>query len=452
MALGPRSTDAAHFETRPDSPRVLRRVGAGACTIAAALALSACRPQGPSTGASGSTSPPATAAPAAPGPVVVTVARVERRPIRRSLAAVGTLNAFEKIVVTPRAEGRVLKLLHDVGDRVTAGASLLELDPTDAALSVAESERALEQELARLGVESLPPPDFDLEKLPGIVRARLVLENAELRLKRQQSLAEVDAAAREAVDQVETEVQIAGAALRQSRLDARATLATARQRAAALDLARHNLAEKRVVAPELPPLPGGTAAPPMIVAERLVSIGEMVRAFPSTPVFELVADEVLKLKAFVPERYLAQIRLDLAVEVKVEAYPGRKFPGRVARIHPTVDPRSRSFEVEVHVPNAERLLRHGSFAKADLILTEEQPALLVPVEAVVSFAGVNKVFRVRGDAVEEVLVEIGPALEGRVEATGALEENDRVVISGQSRLSRGSAVKVRDLAGGEQKP
>ncbi len=70
-----------------------------------------------------------------------------------------------------------------------------------------------------------------------------------------------------------------------------------------------------------------------VITKRMVSTGEMVRAFPSTPVYELMIDDTLKLHVMVPERYIAQVKTGLDVEVRVEAYPNEVFPGKVMRIN-----------------------------------------------------------------------------------------------------------------------
>ena len=136
--------------------------------------------------------------------------------------------------------------------------------------------------------------------------------------------------------------------------------------------------------------------------------------------------------------------MGLAVEVRVEAYPNKVFPGKVARINPTVDPQSRSFDVEAHVLNPDHRLKHGGFAKAEVIVGTADKALTVPLEAVTRFAGVSKVFTVRGEVANEVEIAIGTQGPGWVEALGGLQAGDVVVTSGQSKLANGARVTVRE--------
>jgi multidrug efflux pump subunit AcrA (membrane-fusion protein) len=130
----------------------------------------------------------------------------------------------------------------------------------------------------------------------------------------------------------------------------------------------------------------------------------------------------------------------------------------VARVNPTVDRTSRTFQAEVHVPNDDRRLSAGSFARADILTRIDPQARTVPEEAVVSFAGVTKVFAVTGGRAREVHVRTGGSLTvdgpgGRrtwVELEGAgaeLAPGTPVVTSGQSQLADGAAVRVREGGG-----
>src|SRR5581483_6838457 len=74
-------------------------------------------------------------------PVAVTVEPITARPVRRAVPVVGSLYGQNEVTITPKVEGRVLKIHHDVGDVVKAGETLLEIDPTDYRLAVAEASR-----------------------------------------------------------------------------------------------------------------------------------------------------------------------------------------------------------------------------------------------------------------------------------------------------------------------
>jgi multidrug efflux pump subunit AcrA (membrane-fusion protein) len=128
----------------------------------------------------------------------------------------------------------------------------------------------------------------------------------------------------------------------------------------------------------------------------------------------------------------------------VASHPGQSFAGRVAWVNPAIDPASRAFQVEVAVPNDQRLLRPGGFAKAAIVTRDKTQRTVVPIEAIVRYAGVTKVFIVRaGKAVD---VPIGTGIEGAgwVEVTGELEPGAQVIVSGQSQLADCAEILVRD--------
>jgi len=376
--------------------------------------------------------------------VPVSIASVEVREVQRRVSVVGTLHGFEQITITPKVEGRVQAIHFDVGDRVPPGKTLLELDPTDYQLAVEEAQRSLNQELSRLDLKQPPPENFNVEQLPTVESARLLLKNAQQKYERQKTLLGQNASSGQAFEQAETDLKVADAALRQARINSHATLAAVKHRESLLNQALQKLSETEVKSPTLGNMLRSSALKDFVVAKRMASVGEMVRAFPSTPVFELVLDDVLKLHVMVPERYMSQVQMGLDVEVRVEAYPNEVFPGKVARISPIVDPQSRSFEVEAHVLNPDHRLRHGGFAKADVVVGTADKAITIPLEAVTRFAGVSKVFTVHDSKAREVEIAIGTQGPSWVEALGGLQAGDVVVTSGQSKLANGTRVTVRE--------
>lgn len=376
--------------------------------------------------------------------VPVSIASVEVREVQRRVSVVGTLHGFEQITITPKVEGRVQAIHFDVGDRISPGKTLLELDPTDYQLAVEEAKQSLNQELSRLDLKQPPPDNFDVEQLPSVESAKLLLKNALQKFDRQKTLSGQNASSGQALEQAETDLKVADAALRQARINAKATLAAVKHSESLLNLALQKLSETQVKSPTLGNMLRSSALEDFVVAKRMASVGEMVRAFPSTPVFELVLDDVLKLLVMIPERYMAQVTTGLEVEVSVDAYPNELFKGKVARISPIVDPQSRSFEVEAHVLNPDHRLRHGGFAKAEVVVGIADKAITVPLEAVTRFAGVSKVFTVRDETAQEVEIAIGTQGPGWVEALGGLQVGDVVVTSGQSKLANGTRVSVRE--------
>jgi RND family efflux transporter MFP subunit len=164
------------------------------------------------------------------------------------------------------------------------------------------------------------------------------------------------------------------------------------------------------------------------------------------PLFDLVVEDPLRLWANVPERFSGQVREGQPVRISVASHPDRTFEGKVSRVNPSVDPVSRTFQVEALAPNAERLLRPGGFAKAVIVTASESDAITVPLESIVQYAGVTKLFVVEGDEVRAVDdLELGKEGSGWVEvSSAAMPDSGSVVTTGHSKLAGGSRIVVRD--------
>jgi RND family efflux transporter MFP subunit len=397
------------------------------------------------------------AAPRQPEAGAVTVAAPVPRPVDRRVRTVGTLHGFEEIEISPLVDGTIRRLVRDVGDVVRPGEPLLEIDDTDFQLAVQEASRALDLELARLGLTAIPDGSFDTATLPTVERARLVERNAAETLERYRGLVARNVTTKDEFEKAELAVDTAKLDTKQRLLEAEQTLAAVRHRQAILETARKRLSDTRIVAPEITARAAdgaGGVVPPLsyTVAERFVSEGEIVRAAPPTKLFRLIVEDVLKLKAAVPERHASQVKPGQAVELGVESLPGRKVAGRVVRVNPTIDTASRTFEIEVQVPNGERLLKSGAFATASVLVGVDADAVTVPEEAIVRFAGVTKVFAVVADQAVAVPVTVGVRMDvietdGRrrswIEVAGDFPPDAPVVTSGQSQLAAGTPVRSR---------
>jgi membrane fusion protein (multidrug efflux system) len=93
--------------------------------------------------------------------------------------------------------------------------------------------------------------------------------------------------------------------------------------------------------------------------------------------------------------------------LEVDAFPGRTFSGRVVRIGPSLDEKTRALTVEAQVVNPNNALRPGMFAKSSLITAANAPAVMVPNKALVTVAGLTKVFVIENGKATEHIVKTG---------------------------------------------
>ena len=388
---------------------------------------------------------------AAVEPVSVRVAPVQRRAVARTVDVTGTLFGAEEADIAAKVGGRVVAVEADLGDVVPPGGILARIEPTDYELAAEERRTAMLAALAEIGLRELPTDDFDPETVPTVQRARADAVNARDRYQRVRTLYEQSppAASGQELNDARTQMEMAESGVEVERLAARAALATARTRAAELVVAQQRLEDTLVRAPAPQPTPGwsvgssdaaGASVPDLHyeVAQRLVSLGEYVNA--GQPLFRLVASDPIKFRADVPERYVDDVRVGQEARVRVEAF-AEPVAGRVARVSPQIVPASRSFEIEIHLPNADGRLRPGAFARGSVTTHVEEGMAFVPEEAVVTFAGVRKVFSVRDGKAVEHRVETGAREDGWVEIR-ADSEIDTVVIDNPAALADGTPVAI----------
>jgi RND family efflux transporter MFP subunit len=130
------------------------------------------------------------------------------------------------------------------------------------------------------------------------------------------------------------------------------------------------------------------------------------------------------------------------VQIRVDPLSGRDFPGRVTRVSPAVDVTSRTVTIEAEVPNPERLLKPGLFARAAVVLREDQEVAFVPESAVAYFAGITKVFVVAAGAARERAVSLGARKDGFIEVVKGVRPGELVATSSLAQLQDGAPVTV----------
>lgn len=373
--------------------------------------------------------------------IAVTIAPVIWREVERKIEVVGTLHGFEEVSLVTKVDGRVRRLLHDIADQLQPMEPVMELDPTDYQLAVRQAEKALEVELARLGLTEPPSKDFDIYQLPAIVQAKVRLENSLLRLDRVRKAG--GAASPEDITERLTESKLAASELENQVIQTKSALVTIQLKQEALAMAKQQLLDTVLRVPQpSQKLPGHRDQTiSYTISNRSISEGTYVRA--GTEVARLVIDQVLKLRVQLPERHTAEVKQGMHANVYTAAYP-KPFLGKVTRISPVVDPVNRTFEVEILIDNADRRLKPGSFAKALIATRVDRDAVTVPLEAISYFAGITKIFVVDGHQVRTVQVQLGEQSTTWVEIREpALPKNVQVVVSGWSKLVDGSTIRIR---------
>lgn len=186
-----------------------------------------------------------------------------------------------------------------------------------------------------------------------------------------------------------------------------------------------------------------------IVTGKYFENGEMYSGTPTTTtgrsaIVTLMQINPLKVIVSVSEQYYPLIRRGLKAEIKADVYQGETFNGTVFRIAPTINITTRSFDVEVEVPNRKELLKPGMFVRVLMDLGEVE-SFVVPASTVLVQEGTNTrfVFVDHENIAERVEVAIGKRFDDKFEVISEnLKEGDRLVSEGQARLIDGDRIEV----------
>jgi membrane fusion protein, multidrug efflux system len=176
------------------------------------------------------------------------------------------------------------------------------------------------------------------------------------------------------------------------------------------------------------------------VGLRDISVGAY--ATPGAPIVNLEKIDQLKVNFRVAETLLSQVTVGQEVEVRVDAFRDKIYPGTIYAIDPQVDVNGRSLRIRARLPNPELELRPGLFARVIIKGLEEREVVRIPESAVVPSGQDKLVYSVVGGKAKENKVTTGRRRAGEVEVLTGIEEGTQVVISGQTRLREGAPVEV----------
>jgi RND family efflux transporter MFP subunit len=182
---------------------------------------------------------------------------------------------------------------------------------------------------------------------------------------------------------------------------------------------------------------------------RDVEVGSMVA--PGAPVARILDIDTLKVAAGVPERYAGEIRRGATALVTIDNFRDRDFTGRTRFVGSAVSEQSRTFPIEVAIPNAGGMLKPGMVAKVQLARGAQREAILVPREAVVRTEDGYIVFTVHERGGKQVAqatpVTTGSGAANRVVIESGLSATDRVIVVGQHQVTDGDVLEIVERGG-----
>jgi RND family efflux transporter MFP subunit len=176
------------------------------------------------------------------------------------------------------------------------------------------------------------------------------------------------------------------------------------------------------------------------VEKRLVNLGELVKS--QTPVMAVVRLDPLKVTAEIPEKMAPWISVGQQVDLQVDAYQGKKFSGKLSRISPGVNTATRAFPFEALVPNADTVLKPGTFARVHIESGQIDKILTLPYGALQYRYGVNRVFVVNAGKLALRELSVGQRLGDRIEIVSGVKPGENVAVTDVDTLADGTPVTV----------
>ena len=307
---------------------------------------------------------------AAPEKIVVKAAAV-------TLGEVPQINEFTATVqaniinnIAPQMAARIKKIYVEVGDFVTKGQKLVQMD------------------------------DNNLEQV------RTQLENMEISFRRVDELYKVGG-----VSQADWDAQ-------KTRLDVMRTQ-------------YDNLVENTQL---VSPIDG-------VITARHYDSGDLFGM--SMPLLVVEQISPVKLLVHVSESFFTKIRKGMEVDIRLDVYPGEVFKGRVSIVYPTITAATRTFPVEIVIPNVNSKVRPGMFARVAIDFGAE-PCLLIPDQSVIKQQGSGErhVYVYKDGKAEYRLVEPGRRLDSFYECLSGLEKGELVITTSLNRLTNGAEVEL----------
>ena len=357
----------------------------------------------------------------------VKTARVEETPFGETVTANGTLAAYDQSTAGVKVPGRLRSISVDLGSIVRRGQMIAQIEPEDYKLGVQQAEAALGQARARLGLSPDGTDDKVSAEQTGTVRqAKAVLDEARVSRERAARLVEQGIVAKAEFDSADAAYKVAQSRYQDAVEEIRNRQALLAQRRSELALARQQLADTAVYAP----LDG-------IVQEKRASIGEYLAA--GAPVVDIVRMNPLRLRAQVAERDARSVRFGQNVRVSLEG-DGNVYLGQIKRLSPVITQQNRMLLVEADVQNDGRL-RPGSFARAEIVTNDAKMAVTVPNNAIVTFAGIEKVIVVQNGKALEKPITTGRKSGDWTEILAGVNVGDQVVVD-PGNLQSGMPVEV----------
>lgn len=352
------------------------------------------------------------------GTVAVEIAPIVEGQIRDLGIFSGTVIPKSQFVIAPKVSGKLKKLYVDIGDRLTNGERVAQLEDEEYQQQVIQAEADLN--VAKANLE---------EARSSMELSRKELERAEsLHTKGIYSDAQIDSAR-------------AQFSAQESRF--KVTAAQVSNREAALEGARVRLSYTRIAAT------WEKGSGERYVGERFVDEGALLS--PNSQIISVIELQPITTVIYATDKEYFRIQTGQDVAVTSTAFPSRTFAGRVTRIAPLLQETSRQARVEVDINNEGNLLKPGMFVNAEIEFARRDKTKLVPFSSLVQRGGQQGVFiaDLENNVAVFKVVTVGIVQGDSAEVTEPADISGYAVVLGQHLLQDGMNIILPDRAKGE---
>jgi membrane fusion protein (multidrug efflux system) len=325
----------------------------------------------------------------------------------RALVLPASVLPLEETVLYPRANGYVRRWLVDIGDKVTDGQLLAEIDTPE-----------LDQELVQARAQLA-------QAQASAVQARANRDFSKTNLQRYKGLGPSGVASVQEIEQHEAQAAVD---------EANVTVAEAAIGSQQANVKK--LIQLKAFARVVAPYAG-------VITARNIERGSLVAMGSATPLFKIAIADPVRVFIQVPQDVAPSVHADLVTKVSVREYPGRVFEGKVARTTGALDPASRTMSTEIRVPNPEGRLMTGMYAEVSLTLPAPHRVFDVPATALVNDSHGLRVAVVGSDGKIRMIPIVVERDSGTtVQVASGIGEGDRLVKIASADLSEGKVVEV----------
>ncbi len=374
--------------------------------------------------------------------IPVQTSPVVRKDLTYSLKATGDIAPLMQVDLFPKVSGYLERINVNLGDLVRPGQVIANVDQIEFLHKMKEAEAKVAHAKAQLSeMEAGSRPEELRQAEEAVKQAQSRFENARLQRERIEALYKRQVISKKEADLAEMDSSVAEAQLAASQQNLKLVREGVRQEVRMASQAKLKEMEA-ILAQEQIRLQNTQIIAPFHgeVARKYVDHGALVS--PSTPIVTIVHTATLKIVANVLEKDIPLLKPGMKAKIQAETYPEKIFEGKVAQINSALDLSTRTLQVEFYIPNSQRMLKPGMFAKLEVLLSEKRQALVVPREAMIQAEGEPSVFVVEGNQALRRPIAIGFEQDQMVEVLKGLKEGEKVVVKGQYSIKDRSTVEV----------